>query len=391
MLKIGQRVPVATGSTQAATGVGAGSSVASLVNTQFQYIDVGVNIEAQPRVHPDGSVSMKLSVEVSAVANYQNIGGISEPVISQRKIEHEVRLQNGEVNILGGLIERTTTNDLNGIPGAASVPGFKYLFSQTDKEVVDDEVLIILTPHILRFSGISKENLRRLASGSDSNVRVFHEVSDDRPSDSKGGANPAAPGKPEGAIQPDDHQPSPSSMLPLDHPAIVPASVSLPPAAGNAGPAAQLHFHPENIALKPGDSTTVGLAISGVHDLFSLPLLVKYDPAVIQIQDLQDGGFLSGGTEAVAIVQSINAEKGEAMISCTRRQGGGTGAANSAAESTAGAQAATGVNGSGTIIGLVVRGIAPGESKIQIVEVQAQDSRQQPISVVTGEATVKVR
>ncbi|MGC1999288.1 MAG: type II and III secretion system protein, partial [Candidatus Acidiferrales bacterium] len=133
VLKIGQRVPVATGSTQAATGVGAGSSVASLVNTQFQYTDVGVNIEAQPRVHPDGSVSMKLSVEVSAVANYQNIGGISEPVISQRKIEHEVRLQNGEVNILGGLIERTTTNDLNGIPGAASVPGFKYLFSQTDK------------------------------------------------------------------------------------------------------------------------------------------------------------------------------------------------------------------------------------------------------------------
>ncbi|MGC2293473.1 MAG: hypothetical protein WA450_16080, partial [Candidatus Acidiferrales bacterium] len=134
MLKIGQRVPVATGSTQAATGVGAGSSVASLVNTQFQYTDVGVNIEAQPRVHPDGSVSMKLSVEVSAVANYQNIGGISEPVISQRKIEHEVRLQNGEVNILGGLIQRTTTNNLNGIPGPASVPGFKYLFSQTDKE-----------------------------------------------------------------------------------------------------------------------------------------------------------------------------------------------------------------------------------------------------------------
>ncbi len=112
VLKIGQRVPVATGSTQAATGVGAGSSVASLVNTQFQYIDVGVNIEAQPRVHPDGGVSMKLSVEVSSVASYNTIGGVSEPVISQRKIEHEVRLKDGEVNILGGLIERTTTNNL---------------------------------------------------------------------------------------------------------------------------------------------------------------------------------------------------------------------------------------------------------------------------------------
>ena len=121
----------------------------------------------------------------------------------------------------------------------------------------------------------------------------------------------------------------------------------------------QLHFNPENIVLKPGDSTTVGLAISGVHDLFSLPLLVKYNPAVIQIQDVQDGGFLSGGTEAVAIVQSINAQKGEVMISCTRRHGG-AGAPNSAAESTAGAQTTTGVNGSGTILGLVVRGVSCG-------------------------------
>ncbi|MFZ0520720.1 MAG: hypothetical protein WAL95_06830 [Candidatus Acidiferrales bacterium] len=394
VLKIGQRVPVATGSTQAATGVGAGSSVASLVNTQFQYIDVGVNIEAQPRVHPDGSVSMKLSVEVSSVANYQNIGGVSEPVISQRKIEHEVRLQNGEVNILGGLIERTTTNNLNGIPGPASVPGFKYLFSQTDKEVADDEVLIILTPHILRYPGITKENLRRLASGSDSNVRVLREGVDDAPSSDKSSAIPGAPLAVTASVPPSallgssaatdtssNYRAVPSSMLPLNQPAVIPASASMPPAAGSAGPAAPLHFNPENIALKPGDSTTVGLAISGVHDLFSLPLLVEYDPAVMQIDDVRDGGFLSGGTEAVAIVQRIDAQKGEVMISCTRRHAG-TGA-------TGGVVA--GVNGSGTILGLVVRAVKPGTSKIQIVEVQAQDSRQQAIPIVASEATVRVQ
>lgn len=414
VLKIGERVPVATGSTQAATGVSAGSTVASLVNTQFQYIDVGVNIEAQPRVHPDGSVSMKLTVEVSSVANYQNIGGVSEPVISQRKIEHEVRLQNGEVNILGGLIERTTTNNLNGIPGPASVPGFKYLFSQTDKEVADDEVLIILTPHILRYPGITKENLRRLASGSDSNVRVFREGVDDGPSSDNGSAIPGTPFAVTSSVPASAGTPSallasssaagtsstyravPSSMLPLNQPALIPASASTPPAAGSAGPAAPLHFNPENIVLKPGDSTAVGLAISGVHDLFSLPLLVKYDPAVIQIQDVQDGGFLSGGTEAVAIVQSINAQKGEVMISCTRRHartgatGGATGAASSPHDEV-GQSAKVGVNGSGTILGLVVRGIAAGESKIQIVEVEAQDSRQQSIPVETTEATVKVQ
>jgi general secretion pathway protein D len=308
VLKIGQRVPVATGSTQAATGVGAGSAVASLVNTQFQYIDVGVNIEAQPRVHPDGGVSMKLSVEVSSVQNFQSIGGVSEPVINQRKIEHEVRLKDGEVNILGGLIERTTTNNVNGIPGPSSVPGFKYLFSQTDKEIADDEVLIILTPHILRFPGITAENLRRLASGTDTNVRVFHQVSDDRPSGEKVGANlvasAAAAGRSADPRSSNDSVPA-STLPPLDHAAVIPASVSDQLAAGSAGPAAQLHFSPESIALKAGDSTTVGLAISGVNDLFSLPLLVKYDPEVIEIQDVQDGGFLSGGTQAVACKRSM--------------------------------------------------------------------------------------
>jgi general secretion pathway protein D len=395
VLKIGQRVPVATGSTQAATGVGAGSSVASLVNTQFQYIDVGVNIEAQPRVHPDGGVSMKLSIEVSSVQNFQSIGGVSEPVINQRKIEHEVRLKDGEVNILGGLIERTTTNNVNGIPGPSSVPGFKYLFSQTDKEIADDEVLIILTPHILRLPGITAENLRRLASGTDTNIRVFHQVSDDRPSGEKVGANLVAPavaaGRSADPRSSNDSVPA-STLPPVDHAAVIPASVSDQLAGGRAAPAPQLHFRPESIALKPGDSTTLGLAISGVNDLFSLPLLVKYDPAVIEIQDVQDGGFLSGGTQAVAIVQRIDAQKGEAMISCTRRQGSSVAAAGQfAAATTAGPPAVAGVNGSGTILGLVVRALGHGESKIQILEVKAQDSQQRAIPVVTGEATVRVQ
>src|SRR5580693_4162618 len=255
ILKIGQRVPVATGSTQAATGVGAGSSVASLVNTQFQYIDVGVNIEAQPRVHPDGGVSMKLSVEVSSVQNFQTIGGVSEPVINQRKIEHEVRLKDGEVNILGGLIERTTTNDLNGIPGAAGVPGLKYLFSQDSKEGIDDEVLIVLTPHILRFPSITAENLRRLAAGTDSNVRVYRQVSGDAHSDTapagNSGADPGAP-----------HSASPLGAQPLEQPAAVAAAYAVGAASGDASGAAQLRFNPERVTLKSGDSEIVGVSVA---------------------------------------------------------------------------------------------------------------------------------
>lgn len=369
-LKIGQRVPVATGSTQAATGVAATTAVSSLVNTQFSYIDVGVNIEAQPRVHPDGEVSMKLVVEISSVANFQNIGGIQEPVISQRKIEHEVRLKDGEVNILGGLIERTDTDSLNGIPGAADVPGLKYLFSQISKEVEHDEVLIVLTPHILRFPSINAENLRRLAAGTDSNVRVFRQpATDAKSNDVLAGNSEASPV----AL----HSGSPSSAQPLEQ---APVQTTKFAAADANGPspdpasvAAQLRFNPSLVTLHSRDSEIVGISIEGVHDLFSIPIMLKYDPAVIQITEVRDGGFLSGGTQAVAIVQRIDPLKGEVMISCTR------------------GPHAPGVNGSGTILGLVVKGVATGDARIQIVETSAQDSRQQKIPIASGEAAIRVQ
>jgi general secretion pathway protein D len=124
-LKIGDRIPIATGSFQAGVGVGAvggAGLVNPLVNTQFQYQDVGVNITVTPRVHPNHEVSLKAKIEVSSVTGQSLIGGISQPIISQRVAEEEIRLKDGEANILGGLIQRTDTKTLNGWPGLARIP-----------------------------------------------------------------------------------------------------------------------------------------------------------------------------------------------------------------------------------------------------------------------------
>ena len=102
-LKIGQRVPVATGSFQ--PGIG-GVGINPLVNTQFNYIDVGVNIDVTPHVHGTDQVTLKLTMDISAVDSYQNIGGIQQPVIGQRKIEHEIRMREGEANVMGGTWKR---------------------------------------------------------------------------------------------------------------------------------------------------------------------------------------------------------------------------------------------------------------------------------------------
>jgi general secretion pathway protein D len=292
---------------------------------------------------------MKLTVDVSSIAGESNIGGIQQPVISQRKIEHDIRLKDGEVSVLGGLIERDTTKNLNGIPGISQVPFLQYLSSDISKETVDQEILIVLTPHVIRFPSISAEDLRTLAAGTDTNVRVYREIDEPQAAPSQmpqppklgGGAPPAAQANPQ-----------------------------MPPGVTAA---AQLRFDPPAATLKPGERTTLGLAVSNVNDLYSIPLLIHFNPAVVQVEEVRDGGFLSGGSQQIAIVQRIDEQRGEVVVSATRQPN------------------TPGVNGSGTLLGLVVRGVAPGNSDIQILQVNAHNSQQQNIPIVSGAATIRVQ
>lgn len=170
-LRVGDRVPVATGSFQAGSSVG----INPLVNTQFQYIDVGVNADITPRVHPDHEVSLKISIEVSSVTGSTTIGGIQQPIISQRKIEHDIRLKEGEASILGGLFEHIDTKTLSGWPGLAHIPLLRYLFSSESTDHQENEVLVALIPRIVRLPALTGADLRPLSTGTESNVQVRHK------------------------------------------------------------------------------------------------------------------------------------------------------------------------------------------------------------------------
>jgi general secretion pathway protein D len=137
--------------------------------------------------------------------------------------------------------------------------------------------------------------------------------------------------------------------------------------------AAKIRFEPQTLSLKAGQTVTVGVAVDNVNDLFSIPLLLQYNPAVISVEEVQHGGFLSGGSQEIAIVQRVDKEHGQAIISATRQPN------------------TPGVNGSGTLMGIVIKGIAPGSSNLSIVQVNAKDSQQKPIPLVTSEATVQVQ
>ena len=118
-LRIGDRVPTASGSFQPGVGT---IGVSPLVNTQFQFIDVGVNVDMVPRVHGGGEISLHVELEISTVRDHVDIGGISQPVIGQRKVSHDVRIKEGEVNIIGGLMQEQDSKNLSGIPFLSSIP-----------------------------------------------------------------------------------------------------------------------------------------------------------------------------------------------------------------------------------------------------------------------------
>jgi general secretion pathway protein D len=358
-LKIGDRIPVATGSFSSGLGLAAGTAggISPLVNTQFTYLDVGVNIDLTPRVHPNRDVSLKLKVEVSAHTNDVSIGGITQPVISQRVIEHDIRLKEGEVSILAGLIQRTDAKTLEGWPGLARLPLLRYLFSHDKTDHQEDEVLIVLTPRIVRIPEWTKANLRPLYSGSEANVQVKRESELHAPAQ-----QPAQP-KPS---EPPAQQPSINQNAQPGAPAAAPGTTA--PAA-----AAKIRFEPQSLTLKAGQTTTIGVVVENVTDLFSIPLLLQYNPAVISVEEVRHGGFLSGGTQEIAIVHQAFKDKGQSIISATR--GPNT----------------QGVSGSGTLIGIVIKGLAPGSSNLSIVQVNAKDSRQNLIPLITSEATVQVQ
>ncbi len=166
-LKVGLRIPVATGSYTTAT-----SSSTSAVQTQFQYIDTGVAIEMTPTIHADRDVTLKVGVEISSQSGTETISGVAEPIISQEKAEEMVRMKDGEVSILAGLVQDELLRSVGGWPGLGEVPGLKYMFSTQQTERIKDELIFMLVPHVVRASEANAGSGREIETGSGDAVRL---------------------------------------------------------------------------------------------------------------------------------------------------------------------------------------------------------------------------
>jgi general secretion pathway protein D len=374
-LKIGERVPVATGSFQ--PGIG-GVGINPLVNTQFQYLDVGVNIEITPHVHQGGEVTLKLVMEISSVTGQASIGGISQPIIGQRKIEHEIRLKDGEANLQGGIFTESETKSLTGIPGLASIPILKYLFGQTTQDHSTDELVFAIVPHIIRGTELNEVNQRAIDIGTATTIALRHVSQAVPPAAVPTPANPPT-------VQPSPA--APASQPPANQASAAPMAAGAPPqqSANPSGvpviqPATQAAngmpsflFDPPTITAAKGNTFAVNLLISGAQNVYSVPVQLYYDPARMQLLNVSNGSFLSQDGQTVALVHREDESTGTLTVTATRPPGAG------------------GVSGQGTVLTLTFMAKTAGQTPLTITRGGARDPGLQSIVVNGAQASVTVQ
>jgi len=357
-LKIGEKIPIATGSFQ--PGIG-GVGINPLVNTQFQYTDVGVVIEITPTIHPDGDVSMHLSMQISSVTGQSSIGGITQPIIGQKTDEGTIRLRDGEVSLLGGMFDDQSTRSVSGIPGLGQIPILKYLFSQVQTDHSQDEVVFVLIPHIVRKIEQDAMSNKEISVGTASGIQLSHTAPLTLPQTQSAPASPAAP------------QAQMAAPIAQQPPAQgVPAPTA--PATQTASPVpASFNFDPPNVTAKAGSTFAVNILLNGAQNVHSVPLQVSYDPKLLQVVNISNGGFLSQDGQAVPIVHRDDDAGGTLQIDATRPPG------------------TNGVSGQGAVITLTFMAKTSGQGTLVISKGGARDPAMQAIPVAGTTATVTVQ
>lgn len=395
-LRLGDRYPYATGSFQ--PGIG-GAGINPLVQTQFQFADVGVNVDVTPRIHGGDEVSLQVEFEISTIRERIDVGGLQQPVIGQRKVSHVIRLKEGEVTMIGGLMQSIQTRTKSGVAGLANVPVLGWFFSGEGTEKNDADLLVALVPHIVRSPDIRPENLRGVASGTDQQYKVSYAqppIAEKQPEAPKPtappaaapAAAPAAVAKPTPQVEPQPAAPQPSPAPPGEAAPPPPpgdvamakqaaAGVAKRMAAGAASPVkpdgAQLAFQASATEVALNQTVTVNLNIANAKDLFAAPMRIVFNSSVLRLTEVSRGAFLSSDGAQVTFSETKLSDPGGVIVSMNRVPGAG------------------GVSGQGTLLTLKFQAVGRGVAMISFEELVLRDARLNNIAVQPPSMAIEVK
>jgi len=408
-LTIGDRVPIPVTTFNSAQTVG--GNIVPI--TSFQYQDIGIRLELEPRIHHNNEITLTIQVEVSSVAGSVDGSGGAQPIISTRNIQSTIRLKDGETNFLAGLIRNDETSGDTGVPGLSDIPILGRFFSKktTDKRRTD--LVLTLTPHIIRRPDITAQDLKPLWVGTEGNLtfrggspRVesevdgpFDEEVDDADENERirdlirrriqslpqglreEGGDEGAPGVDLVPASPpsdpfgsdDDDGDPPLASLDLDRRERVFAAWAAYPQAGDVpadvvAAAAAAQEPPLKVslrALRPeveiGSDFELSIQANARTRVSHLPMTIRFDPARLELVRVTPGGFL--GSEQVARVLADRSRAGEVVLGPSRLG------------------QVPGVVGEGVVASLTFRPLVEGSTRVRFVEAQALDADLEAVPV----------
>jgi general secretion pathway protein D len=338
-LRIGTEVPIPVTQILAAAGQSSGTFAPA---TSIQYKNVGINMELTPRVNAVGEVTFDpIAAEFSLIGGERDLGGgLKAPEFLTRSVKGTLRIKDGETALIGGLIQGEDRNTMAGIIGVQSIPLLNRVLTSPDKEKTDSEILISITPHVVRGPRLSEEDLRSFNAGTKEMVKVanarpplFGPEETPTPTPGPLDGQVAAPGQPPAPTTPPLGVAPPTPPVPPPPgeegappaPAGPVASGGTAPPPGGALPGAEapadepavmVLFSPPEVSIKVGDQSPVSVVVLRVKELVSVDIAVTYDPTALNAEDAEPGIFLT--LDGSSVSSEKNLEPGRVRARFTR-------------------------------------------------------------------------
>jgi general secretion pathway protein D len=373
-LNLGQSVPVAQTQFQAA-GTG---GIANIPATQITYRDVGVNLSMTPQVtYQDEIILQTLTVENSSIGPDITVGGQATTSFIDRKAAVTMRLRDGESNLLAGLMSDTDTRNYSSLPGLSNIPILRSIFGNGNVSRTQTDIVMIVTPHILRSHELTAADLKPMYIGTGQNLGGSTPpalISPDIPIQQTA---VVAPGVPLASAGTSTTPPSAGASAPPPsgtNPRVVPieAVPSAPAPQPPSGSAQVIVSVPTAAMQVGGPAYTVPVTITGVQQVGTVTLTLTYNPAVLRAEAVNQGTFMQQGGVVTTFAPKIDAAAGRIDIPISRPAG------------------ANGASGTGLLAGIAFQAVGAGSSTLAVSGV-VLTADGKPITVQMVPANVTVR
>jgi type II secretory pathway component GspD/PulD (secretin) len=375
-LNLGDEIPVPQTTFGSFGGPG---SLATQPISQFNYRPVGVNVIMTPRVTFDNDIVLELSVESSTLGQQIDIAGQNLPSFGTRRVETKIRLRDGESTLLAGLLREDERRALRGVIGLIHVPGIRSLFSSNDNTLTQTDIVMLLTPHIVRTHELRQQDVNPIYIGTQQNLGLggpppliapqgadpgaggaaIPPPADTRPPDTPPGALPGTLPSP-GVVPLPPQQPAPPAQgqpPPAETPVTPPeANANAPlraePAPADAVPttgAAQVAVTAPGTEFRVGGGPyTVPVSVTSAPRMSTVSLTVTYSPSQLRVRSVQEGSFMRQGGTSASFSHQVDAAAGRIDMTFTRGQD------------------AVGASGTGLLAALLFDAVAPGEATVTV-------------------------